>query len=265
MTLHVLVQCSKKKSLGVEPGLIWSERTNLESWNSEWENTTKRIMAKKLYSGRAIKREFDFLESNDDVEGYIISAGAGLVTLNEMIPSYESTFLSNSGPEYSKWCEFPHGGLVNLNIGKNDKIISFAAPNYHRALLADPEFQRLAPQFIVAHTSPLSQNDDVTSIAVHPRTAEFLGVAYIDLNSELLNIYLTGGEKGLEEIYEKCTTLSPSDERRSVSDEELMVVVESLESLLSITKSVEYIRHTLGISASYERIREIILNLRNNS
>jgi hypothetical protein len=263
MTIHVLIQCSKKKSLGPEKNLIWSESTNLESWRYEWENAPNRILVEKLYSGRSIKKEFDFLKSNEEVEGYVISAGAGLVRLNARIPSYESTFFLNSGPKYSKWYKLPHGGLLNLDIIGNDTIVSFAAPNYHRALLADPEFHRLAPRFIVANTSPLSTNDSVTSIAVHPRTVEFLGVAYIDLNSELLNIYLTSGQKGLEEIYEKCTNLPPPDERRTVSDNELFSIVESLESISSIIESVEYIRHTLGISASYERIRETILSVRN--
>ena len=75
--------------------------------------------------------------------------------------------------------------------------------------------------------------------------------------------YLKFGEQGLNEIFNECEILSPLDERRTVSDNELISVVESLDSISSITKSVEYIRHTLGISASYERIRETILNVRN--
>jgi len=108
----------------------------------------------------------------------------------------------------------------------------------------------------------LSAAKGVTSIPVHPRAGEHLGVALIDLNSELLKVYLASEGKGFETLYDECEKLPPPVKRRTVSDEELMVVVESLQPLSSITKSVEYIRHTLGISASYERIRDIILDVR---
>ena len=48
----------------------------------------------------------------------------------------------------------------------------------------------------------------------------------------------------------------------TISDEDLLALIESFESISSITDSVKYIRHTLGISASYERIRDVIHQLR---
>ena len=87
-------------------------------------------------------------------------------------------------------------------------------------------------------------------------------MAYIDLNSELLNQYLIGGIKRLEEIYQGCEKLPPLQQRRTISDEDLFALIESFESISSITNSVKYIRHTLGISASYERIRDVIHQLR---
>ena len=262
MIIHVLIQCSKKKSLIPKNNLIWSRSTELNSWKEEWVNEEKRFLVTKLYSGRSIKKEFDLINSNNDIKGYVISAGAGLIRTNDLIPSYESTFL-DSGPNFSQWHQLPHGGLSNLEINSDDKIVSFSSPSYHRALLADPDFSGLASKFVVAQTSPLSENKDVTSIPIHPRTAEYLGIAYIDLNSEILKLYLEFGEQGLNEICNECESLPPLDERRTVSNNELISVVESLESISSITKSVEYIRHTLGISASYERIRETILFVRN--
>lgn len=261
MTIHVLIQCSKNKSQFPENDLKWSENTELNSWKEEWFNEEKRFLVTELYSGRSIRKEFNLINSNDDVRGYVISAGAGLIELNDLIPSYESTF-SGIGPNFSQWHQLPHGGLSNLDINFGDKIVSFSSPSYHKALLADPDFTKLASKFVVAQTSPLSINKDVTSIHVHPRTAEHLGIAHIDLNSELLRLYLNIGEQRLNEIWNECENLPPLDERRTVSDNELISIVESLDSISSITKSVEYIRHTLGISASYERIRETILRVR---
>ena len=208
------------------------------------------------------KEEFEFISQTAGVEGYIISAGAGLAKLNDKIPSYESTFSNGHGPHYSQWHQLPLGGLSKINPKDGDVIVSFAAPNYHRAIKADPKFGKLSSKFVVANTSPLSSCQDVTSVEIHPRTAEFLKVAYIDLNSELLNQYLIGGIKRLEEIYQGCEKLPSMQQRRTISDEDLFALIESFESISSITNSVKYIRHTLGISASYERIRDVIHQLR---
>ena len=156
----------------------------------------------------------------------------------------------------------PLGGLSKINPEKGGVIVSFAAPNYHRAIKADPQFEKLASKFVVASTSSLSSHQDVTSVEIHPRTAELLKVAYIDLNSELLNQYLIGGIKRLEEVYQECEKLPPMQQRRTISGEDLLALIESFESISSITNSVKYIRHTLGISASYERIRDAIHQLR---
>lgn len=262
MTIHVLIQCSKKKSLDFSPEMTWSSKTTLKSWKTNWEEQLMTTDAEKLYSGRSIRREFEFISQTSDVEGYIISAGAGLAKLNDKIPSYESTFSNGNGPNYSQWHQLPLGGLSKINPEEGDVIVSFAAPNYHRAIKADPQFEKLASKFVVATTSPLSSHKDVTSVEIYPRTAELLKVSYIDLNSELLNQYLLGGIKRLEEVYQECEKLPPMQQRRTISDEDLFALIESFESISSITNSVKYIRHTLGISASYERIRDVIHQLR---
>ena len=262
MTIHVLIQCSKKKSLDFSTEMMWSSKTSLKSWKTNWKKQLVSTDAEKLYSGRSIKREFEFISQTAAVEGYIISAGAGLAKLNDKIPSYESTFSNGNGPNYSQWHQLPLGGLSKINPEEGDVIVSFAAPNYHRAIKADPQFEKLASKFVVANTSPLSSHQGVTSVEIHPRTAELLKVAYIDLNSELLNQYLIGGIKRLEEVYQECEKLPPMQQRRTISDEDLLALIESFESISSITNSVKYIRHTLGISASYERIRDAIHQLR---
>ena len=262
MTIHVLIQCSKKKSLDFSPEMTWDSKTSLKSWKTNWKKQLVSTDAEKLYSGRSIKREFEFISQTAGVEGYIISAGAGLAKLNDTIPSYESTFINGNGPNYSQWHQLPLGGLSKINPEEGDVIVSFAAPNYHRVIEADPQFEKLASKFVVANTSPLSSHQGVTSVEIHPRTAELLKVAYIDLNSELLNQYLIGGIKRLEEVYQECEKLPPMQQRRAISDEDLLALIESFESISSITNSVKYIRHTLGISASYERIRDAIHQLR---
>ena len=63
MTIHVLIQCSKKKSQIPENNLIWSRITELNSWKEEWVNEEKRFLVTKLYTGRSIKKEFDLADA----------------------------------------------------------------------------------------------------------------------------------------------------------------------------------------------------------
>ena len=90
MTIHVLIQCSKKKSLDFSPEMTWSSKTTLKSWKTNWQKQPLNTDAEKLYSGRSVKRELEFISQNDGVVGYIISAGAGLAKLNDNCLLYTS-------------------------------------------------------------------------------------------------------------------------------------------------------------------------------
>lgn len=262
MTIHVLIQCSRTKSLDVSRDLTWGPKTTLRSWETAWKEQETKTNAEKLYTGRSTTREIGMISSMNNVQGYVISAGAGLVTFGTEIPAYESTFGKGKGPDYPQWHKLPLGGLSRLNVKEDDIIVTFASPSYHRCIKSDPDFEKLASQFVVAHTSPLSSQQGVTSVQIHPRTAELLKVAYLDLNAELLNLYLSGGISRLNAIYRECDDLPPTTERKKITDEDLLILIESFDSLSSIANTVRYIRHTLGISASYERIRDIIYQLR---
>lgn len=262
MTVHILIQCSKSKSVEPSQSLIWDNEMDHNLWNKNWNSSSNRIEVRYLYTGRAIKSELEVISSRADFNGYVISAGAGLVSLDDKIPSYEATFFADDGPDYQNWSTLPNGGLKNLQINDDDVIVTFAAPIYHRALFADPEFDRLASNFIVAHTSPLAKHPEVRTIKIHPRTAEHLGVAFVDLNARLLQVFVEHGIKGFEDVNDACQNLQPMVERRPVTDEELFVVIDSLESISSVSKVVRYLRDELRIKASQERIREVVFKIR---
>lgn len=262
MTAHILIQCSKSKSLEPSQSLVWNNEMNHELWDKNWTSSSKRIVTRHMYTGRAIKSELDLISSRADFNGYVISAGAGLVSLDDKIPSYEATFFADDGPKYQNWSTLPNGGLKNLQINAGDIIVTFAAPIYHRALLADPEFDRFASNFIVAHTSPLAKHPNVKTVQIHPRTAEYLGVAFVDLNARLLQVFVEHGIKGFEDVHDACQNLQPMAERRAVSDEELFAIIESLESISSVVKVVRYLRDELRIKASQERISEVVFKIR---
>ena len=259
---HVLIQCSKQKSIQPQSNLVWEAAKRLEDWNTAWQSSSTEEKASKLYLGRSIKNEIELINSTQDAQGYIISAGAGLVGFCETIPSYEATFNQGHGPMPEQWRNLPHGGLENLKVGEHDQIVSFASPTYHRALKHDPRFPELASKFVVASTSPLASNPNVTAIQVHPRLSELLKIADLDLNSELLRLYLKGGQDLIEQLNKECDELPPREEKPSVSDEELEELVKSLSSISNITKVVAHLRHCVGISASYERIRETVMKVR---
>lgn len=262
MTVHILIQCSKSKSVEPPQSLVWNNEMNHELWNKNWTSSSNQTQVRRLYTGRAIKSEIERISSNADFNGYVISAGAGLVYLDDDIPSYEATFLDDIGPNFQNWSTLPNGGLKNLQINDGDIIVTFAAPIYHRALLADPDFDRLASNFIVAHTSPLAKHPDVKTVQIHPRTAEYLGVAFVDLNARLLQVFIEHGIKGFADVHVACQNLQPMAERKSVIDEELFAIIESLESISSVVKVVRHLRDELKIKASQERIREVVFKIR---
>ena len=262
MTVHILIQCSKSKSLEPSKSLVWDNEMNHELWNKNWTSSSNQTQVRRLYTGRAIKSELELISSRADFNGYVISAGAGLVSLDDKIPSYEATFFVDDGPKYQNWSLLPNGGLKNLQKNAGDIIVTFAAPVYHRALLADPEFDRLASNFIVAHTSPLAKHPNVKTVQIHPRTAEYLGVAFVDLNARLLQVFVEHGIKGFDDVHVACQKLQPMVERRPVTDEELFVVIDSLESISSVSKVVRYLRDELRIKASQERIRDVVFKIR---
>ena len=97
--------------------------------------------AKDLYAGRSCRKQIGLCSDYENVDVRIISAGAGLISLDDMIPPYEATFLPNRGPDLTEWHELPMGGLGNINL-LEDEIVSFAPGSYHRALLKDPFYLR---------------------------------------------------------------------------------------------------------------------------
>ena len=70
------------------------------------------------------------------------------------------------------------------------------------------------------------------------------------------------GIKGFDDVLVACQNLQPMAERRPVTDEELFAVIDSLESISSVSKVVRYLRDELRIKASQERIREVVFKIR---
>jgi hypothetical protein len=261
MTIYILVACSKSKTASPPLDLTWSESTNLTQWSQAWSKQKGIHKAKDLYSGRSCRKQIELCSDYENVDVRIISAGAGLISPDDMIPPYEATFLPNKGPDLTEWHELPMGGLGNINLLEGDKIVSFAPGNYHRALLEDPHYPRVSKFIVAASTSPLSVSCGFV-IKVHSRSREVLGAASIDLNTRYLELYLHKGLKGFEDLYSDAAGLPPKQKRRRVSETELKEVVRDNMEVGSLNALVRRIRDDLQYSASYERIREIRSRLR---
>jgi hypothetical protein len=257
---YVLVQCSKLKSIPVDTSLVWKNDTKLEAWNEAMMQKQERIIASELYTGRTFVNQLQHLSRLTKV--YVISAGAGLISMNQSIPAYDATFQSSHGPSVTEWHKLPYGGLSNLNLGENDCVVSFASPSYHRAIMADPHFVSMSSKFVVANTSPISKVEGVKSLPVHPRTAEYLKIASIDLNSALLKLFLEGGEGRFHEIFRECEALPSLKDKEKMTDEELLEVVRNLAPIRKIDDVIHHIRHVLGRKAAEKRIRDCVRQVR---
>jgi hypothetical protein len=253
LTTHVLIACSKSKVAPPEEKLIWTSSTVLESWNEEWHDQKTTFRADELYTGRSFKQQLKIATSSKDVKLYIISAGAGLIPFNVEIPSYESTFRPKMGPRVTEWHLLPFGGVTNLELDPSDAIISFAPPKYHQALLNDPDINSIKDQLIVPSTSPLSSIASST-IQIHPRAKEVLGIGSSDLNTEFLRMFLSNGLSDFQSMVKKGDNLPPKVDRKPISDQDLLSLVQSLKSIKTLNGLVRHLRDKLKIKASVERI-----------
>ena len=254
MTTHVLIACSKTKSIPASNDLIWKAKTSIKSWKKAWSNQSELVPANELYNGRAFRQQISLCQERNNIQPHILSAGAGLISkIDTMIPSYEATFLRNCGPTISDWWLLPSGGIGQLELKPNDIVVSFAPPQYHRALLKDADIEQISRQLVVPSTSPLASIAS-SILPIHPRAKEVLGVADVDLNTEFLQIYLTNGVEGFENLVSACNDLPPIVERRRVDDDELLELVIKLKQHKTLESLVRYLRDELKVAASVERI-----------
>lgn len=261
MTIHVLIACSKSKSSPPSNDLIWQEQTTTQEWSKLWERETKLTPAKELYIGRAFQQQLSLCLQYAETKPHILSAGAGLISDIELpIPSYEATFQGGLGPKKEEWKNLPSGGLDKLQLKPEDVVISFAPPSYHQALLND-DIGIIAPQLIVPETSPLA-NIASSTLPIHPRAKEALGVADVDLNTAFLETYLSEGFDGFLKIKSNCDSLPPPVIRRKVSDDELLEIVRNASNCKTIGDLVRHLRDDLRVAASHERISKARRNHR---
>ena len=258
MATHVLIACSKSKAHDPPEELVWGPDTDLESWNRAWEETeAERYEASDLYTGRGTKQQLEMAVEHRDVVPYLISAGAGLVKISDdiKIPPYESTFSRNKGSSPEQWHLLPHGGLTNLELDEDDRVVAFAPPAYLRALSRDPGLDGIADKLVAPIDSPLFPMC-LFPVRIHPRIKEVLGAAAADLNTQLIRIYLDDGIPGIERLSDEAEDLPPLPERRTVDDEELFETVKQHHHDKTQMELIRFIRDDLEISASVERIGE---------
>ena len=258
MATHVLIACSKSKAHDPPEELVWGPDTDLESWNRAWEETeAERYEASDLYTGRGTKQQLEMAVEHRDVVPYLISAGAGLVKISDdiKIPPYESTFSRKKGSSPEQWHLLPHGGLTNLELDEDDRVVAFAPPAYLRALSRDPGLDGIADKLVAPIDSPLFPMC-LFPVRIHPRIKEIIGAAAADLNTELIRIYLDDGILGIERLSDEAKELPPLPERRRVDEEELFEIVKQHHHDKTQMELIRFIRDDLEISASVERIGE---------
>ena len=82
------------------------------------------------------------------------------------------------------------------------------------------------------------------------------------MNTELLRLFLDGGEEKMASFYLECEALPPRKPRKEVTDAELLKIVKSMAPIKNIQKAIKHIRHNLGKKAKEERIKDAIKEVR---
>lgn len=267
MAIHVLIPCSKTKSIEPVQQLVWKEGFSIENWVSNWKNTNEDLVEPQvLYTGRATKNQLQLIQNHEEAFCYIISAGAGLIPIKEgkRLPSYEATF-GKQGPSEDDWYRLPFGGLSNIQINQDDLIVAFAPPRYLKAISKDPWIDKLWKNIVASENSCLGANCGYP-VKIHPRIKDVLGVGAADLNTELIKIFLGCGLSEIERFSEMAEKLPPPVKRRKVTDRELLDIVEVHHEGKTSVQLIRHIRDNLKISASVERIsksRKTIIEKKN--
>jgi len=263
MTTHVLIACSKTKSIPASNNLTWKAKTTTKSWAKAWSKQPDLMLVSQLYNGRSFQQQLALCRENKNTQPHILSAGAGLISeIDVEIPSYEATFQRNCGPLVTEWHHLPYGGIEKLELKSIDAVVSFAPPQYHRALLNDVDIERIAPHLVVPSTSPLA-SIAATVIPIHPRAKEVLKVASTDLNTAFLKTLVSEGIDGFRRIEREGEKLPPKVQRTPISDEDLRQLVGELQEIESMTGLVRHLRDELLIKASVERISAARKSVRN--
>ncbi len=108
MNCSIVVNCTNRKSLPSDPNLIFADYFKIEpdmqvnAWAHNIEVAVKTIPAYDLYQGnywsevRSLRRMLEFLDLGIEFNFYVASAGMGLISLEDTIPSYNATFSPNN-------------------------------------------------------------------------------------------------------------------------------------------------------------------------
>lgn len=247
----VLINCSASKSQTVADGLRWKKGLTVEFWTECWNSQTKLHPVRKLYSGYNFHQQIELCELHS-ADCFVISAGAGLLSLEDRIPSYDSSFIGDNGPDVGIWDRLPMGSLEILDHA--DEIILFSPPQYQLAIKSDVFFDQIKDRLVVGSNSPLSKEAG-TVVKIPKRAAEVLECSQTHLSVKLLKLYLEEGLDGFERLAKNAALLPEKRTARKVNDEELVDIVREFMELGSLTKIVRAIRDTTDVAASYERIR----------
>ncbi|MGA0380935.1 MAG: DUF6884 domain-containing protein, partial [Candidatus Poseidoniaceae archaeon] len=244
--IHVLIPCSKSKSETPEEHLVWDEHMDLDSWTEAWQSSEKTVLVEELYTGRSFKRIIECINGKENVHGYVVSAGAGLVKLGTALPSYESTFKDKQGPKQSDWSQLPLGGLEKVDFGRRDIIVSFLPPDYHKAVLNDPMMEHIESRMYILSTSKTPNMQSFTKIEIHPKSSKVLKVAMIDINSNFVEMFLNSGVASFNHLRKEAKKLKNEKKRTKINDYDLLQLVTNLHSKMGSAEMLKHIREELN-------------------
>ncbi|MDN3716557.1 DUF6884 domain-containing protein [Vibrio breoganii] len=125
--IHLLVPCTARKSQSTHPTMDMCQYNNndldyaLRQWEHIFEKSEsdERVLAQDLYVGQAYSK-LKQLAHRDNLALDILSAGYGLISGTERLPSYNATFASNINhvprPNHEWWSSVTHSKLPGRSL-----------------------------------------------------------------------------------------------------------------------------------------------------
>jgi len=261
MTTHFLIACSNKKSIPPGEGLFWTQETTIQIWSEAWAAPDgARLPAAEMYSGDSFAKQVGLITDHSEAHSiWIVSAGGGIISPSDRIPSYQSTFTSRQGPTFVEWCDLPHGGLSRLPLEDGDNVVMCLPEPYQRAVMLDVSWGIVSQKTLSIGPGPARQSCS-EKLPCHPRFRELLNCGAMKIWTSLLEQYLSTDDphEHFGEMVERASILPVHPMRELIdSQEEMDSIIQSLPgSVTSAGSAVRYIRDELHRSASQERISE---------
>ena len=224
--MNVVLPCSDRKT---HPAVIQARNFSCaEAWRKAFDEAIPRYPCINLYAGARWKAFLKVIEDHPNHDYWVLSAGAGLVRLEDEIPSYSASFSKRSLDyiplDWAKLPDVPFRGVIS----------------------ASNEYAIIAKKIGLTIIKPSGRR------WLH----YFTGCSGFTLGPSILNLYLSGVDLGA--IYNKLPKAEPQvcEKRIKKADAALLEkLYNSGMSAIALRRKANELGYSISVERAYNFVR----------